>query len=252
MSGYIFAIGGGNKIDQNIFKTMLTKSKNKNVLLINDASTYTFTNHTQKAINYFNKYSNVKINIIKLANTNLNIDQTLFNHGIIYFTGGNQTHLLNNINKINGKQNINISKLLINYLSKGGVVGGTSAGASILGSYMPTGGIDSKKQFEYYIGKTKLTNKIHSTKPALGLLNMIIDQHFSEKNRHLRGIDMTLRHKMPLIGLDENTAMYIKYNSNKMHKLGLNNVFLYDGSNARFNKYNNKIIVTNFKKYNII
>ena len=42
MSGYIFAIGGGNNLDTSIFKKMINVSKNKKVLLITDASTYLY------------------------------------------------------------------------------------------------------------------------------------------------------------------------------------------------------------------
>jgi hypothetical protein len=67
MTGYIFAIGGGNDLDINIFRKMVDKSRNNRVLLITDASTYAFTNHSKKATEYFTFFDKIKVSKIKIG-----------------------------------------------------------------------------------------------------------------------------------------------------------------------------------------
>ena len=254
MNGYIFAIGGGNNIDINIFKEMLKKSKNNNVLLITDASTYAFTNHSGKASKSFNQFNNININKRKLNNIkNLNeLNELLDHHGIIYFTGGFQSYLGNKINHFNKKNKIDIRKYLIKYLKNGGIIGGTSAGASILGKYMPNGMVSGFRNNRLYLGNMPLDNKVYSIEKGLNILPFIIDQHFSEKKRHSRGINMAVDNRMPLLGIDENTAIYIQYGSNIVNKIGPNSVTLYDGSKIKFRKNRDFIQIHGFNKYKML
>ena len=128
---------------------------------------------------------------------------------------------------------------------KGGIIGGTSAGASILGRLMPTGFNSGIRNNNYYLGKKKIGKNIQKVEYSLDLLPYIIDQHFSEKKRHDRGIGMAIDNKMKLIGIDENTAFYQKYNYNNIYKLGRNNITIYDGRNAKFKSKDNKLYITN-------
>lgn len=245
MTGYIFAIGGGNDIDINIFRRMLDKSRNKRVLLITDASTYAFTNHTKKAIEYFIFFDKVKVSKIKISKVKSpdELVQQIYSNGIVYFTGGHQSYLLYHINKFKNKFDIDLRMIFSQYLIKGGIVGGTSAGASILGTLMPTGKTTGKRKFNYYLGNKKLNNNVHKVEYALGLLPYIIDQHFTENNRHERGMGMAIDNRMKLVGIDENTAIYQKFNSNKMFTIGSNKVTVYDGINIKFKLDDKKIYI---------
>ncbi len=247
MSGYIFAIGGGNNLDTSIFKKMIDVSKNKKVLLITDASTYAFTKHEKKTKKYFNKFNDISISSIKISDVKSNREllSKINSNGIIYFTGGYQSNLLKEINKFNQRYNIELRSIFKEYLLKGGIIGGTSAGASILGRLMPTGFNSGIRNNNYYLGKKKIGKNIQKVEYSLDLLPYIIDQHFSEKKRHDRGIGMAIDNKMKLIGIDENTAFYQKYNSNNIYKLGRNKITIYDGRNAKFKSKDNKLYITN-------
>ncbi|CUU03023.1 cyanophycinase [Armatimonadetes bacterium GBS] len=81
--------------------------------------------------------------------------------------------------------------------ARGGVVGGTSAGASLMGALMPTGEQSSEKP---------LTKGGCTLAPALGLLpNAIVDQHFLKRHRLLRLLCALMENPTLIgIGVDEN------------------------------------------------
>jgi cyanophycinase len=85
-------------------------------------------------------------------------------------------------------------------LERGGVVGGTSAGASILGSYLVRGDTRSN---ELVMGD-------HSV--GFGFLrNVGIDQHVLTRNRHFDLIELVeARPELLGLGIDENTALVIE------------------------------------------
>jgi cyanophycinase len=78
---------------------------------------------------------------------------------------------------------------------KGGAVGGTSAGASLIGDWMPTGAGDLEK----------LIFDSAETAPGLGLLSrVVIDSHFLVRQRPQRLLDMVLSHpERTGLGVDE-------------------------------------------------
>ena len=252
--GYIFAIGGGNNVDKKIFKKMYELSNNNNILIITDASTNTKSNHLEKTLKWFNQFKNIKPTIknIKLKDTKTItvLKEYINNSGIIYFTGGHQIDLLNSIQYINKKFNISFRNILINFLKNGGILSGTSAGASIIGYKMPTGEIISKRRIPIYIKNNnliKVDDNKYYIKKSLNLVPFLIDQHFTENNRHTRGISTAIDNKLKIVGIDENTGFYIKYGSIKLNKIGPNNITIYDGRNINIKKKDNLFIVSNLK-----
>jgi cyanophycinase len=81
-------------------------------------------------------------------------------------------------------------------LARGGVVGGTSAGASLMGTRMPTG--DHAPEGDLKVGASP-------TAPAIGALpNAIVDQHFLKRQRLPRLLCALLEHPSLIgIGVDE-------------------------------------------------
>jgi hypothetical protein len=80
-------------------------------------------------------------------------------------------------------------------LARGGVIAGTSAGASIMGNLMITGG-----------------NPVARVGEGFGLLpGVVIDQHFSQRNRLDRLLGVLVAHPGYVgLGIDENTAVVIE------------------------------------------
>jgi len=81
-------------------------------------------------------------------------------------------------------------------LARGGVVGGTSAGASLMGTRMPTG--DHAPDGDLKVGASP-------TAPAIGVLpNALVDQHFLKRQRLPRLLCALLEHPSLIgIGVDE-------------------------------------------------
>jgi cyanophycinase len=118
-------------------------------------------------------------------------------------------------------------KELAALLDRGGVVGGSSAGASILASFMVRG--DTKSN-EKMIGD-------HTV--GLGFLkNAAIDQHLLRRNRQFDMLEVIDKHPQLLgIGLDEDTAIVVQ--GDQFDVIGQSYVVVYShkpvvGANGRF------------------
>jgi cyanophycinase len=101
-------------------------------------------------------------------------------------------------------------------LDRGGVIGGSSAGASIQGSYLVRG--DSRTNRKVMGDHVK----------GFGLLkNVAIDQHLIARNRHFDLIPVIEQHPELLgIGIDEDTAIVVQ--RDKFQVIGQSVVAIYD------------------------
>ncbi len=110
----------------------------------------------------------------------------------VWIPGGDQNRFM---------ERLGSHKLLIQAIrevyERGGVVGGTSAGASLMGALMPTGEQSSEMP---------LTRGGCTLAPALGLLpKAIVDQHFLKRQRVLRLLCALIENPHLVgIGIDEN------------------------------------------------
>jgi cyanophycinase len=117
--------------------------------------------------------------------------------GCVFFTGGDQVRITS---RLGGTP---LDAAVRELYHRGGVVAGTSAGASAMSEVMLIGG-----QGEH---TTKIRNSLHMA-PGLGLLpGVIIDQHFAERGRLNRLVGAVAQNPRMLgIGLDENTAIVVE------------------------------------------
>ena len=109
-------------------------------------------------------------------------------------------------------------KALHRLLKRGGVVAGSSAGATIQGSYLIRG---DKETNTIFIGKHK---------QGFGFLkNAAIDQHLLARNRHFDMFEL-LNKKPELlgIGIDENTGIIVR--GSTFEVVGESYVAIYDGT----------------------
>jgi cyanophycinase len=112
-------------------------------------------------------------------------------------------------------------------LDRGGVIGGSSAGATIQGSYLARG--DTRTN----------TIMMGDHEEGFGFLkNTAIDQHVLKRNRHFDLIPVIQAHPELLgIGLDENTAIVVQ--GDRVQVMGESYVLIYDnqkmvGEGGRF------------------
>lgn len=96
-------------------------------------------------------------------------------------------------------------------LERGGAVGGTSAGASLMGARMPTG--DHSPEGELKVGASPLA-------PALGLIpNAVVDQHFLKRQRLPRLLCAVLENPTLLgIGVDEDAWAMVQDGKLTVHR----------------------------------
>lgn len=139
----------------------------------------------------------------------------------VFFAGGRQWRLADSY------LDTLTHKTLAEVLARGGVVGGSSAGASILSSFMVRG--DTKSN-ERMIGD-------HTV--GLGFLkNAAIDQHLLRRNRQFDMLEVIDKHPNLLgIGLDEDTAIVVE--GDRFDVIGQSYVVIYSntpvaGANGRF------------------
>ncbi len=114
-------------------------------------------------------------------------------HGVFFF-GGRQWRL------VDAYAGTRTETEIRNVLERGGVIGGSSAGASIQGSFLVRGDTESN---EIMMGDHQV---------GFGYLrNVGIDQHVLRRNRQFDLVEVVQAHPELLgIGLDENTAIVVR------------------------------------------
>jgi cyanophycinase len=138
--------------------------------------------------------------------------------GGVWFEGGRQFHLWDSYG------GTKTEKAFHDVLARGGVIGGSSAGASIIGSFMVRGAPSSNNMIMYYPGYEK----------GFGFLrNTGVDQHVVARER-LPDLADSIIPKFPtLLGIseDEGTAWVIKGDTGTI--IGRSKAFVY-GANVTF------------------
>jgi cyanophycinase len=133
----------------------------------------------------------------------------------VFFSGGRQWRLAD------AYLNTRTQRELQALLDRGGVIGGSSAGATILGSFLVRG--DSKGN-ELMIGDHVV---------GFGFLrNSAIDQHLLRRNRQFDLVDVIATHTELLgIGIDENTAIVVE--GDRFDVIGQGYVAIYDAKHPK-------------------
>lgn len=129
----------------------------------------------------------------------------------VWFNGGRQWRF------VDAYMGTKAEELFRGVLARGGVIGGSSAGASIQSQYMPRGSP---------LGNLDMLAEGYER--GLGFLpGTAIDQHFTQRKRHR---DMSgLAHRYPQllgIGIDESTAIVVR--QQRAEVIGRGKVFFYD------------------------
>jgi cyanophycinase len=137
----------------------------------------------------------------------------------VFFTGGDQLRITT---RLGGTA---LSERIEKIYRQGGIIAGTSAGATALGEMMLVGSPSE--------GICRLSD-IQMT-PGLGLAkNMIIDQHFSERGRIRRLLGAVAENPRMLgIGVDEDTAVVVE-SDGTFHAVGSGAVYVVDGHDLSY------------------
>jgi cyanophycinase len=134
----------------------------------------------------------------------------------VFFTGGDQLKITSQIGDTPTFSRIQ------EIFEQGGVIAGTSAGASVMSETMlVTNGSDTSAPIRSALLMA----------PGLGFASdMLIDQHFSERGRMARLISAISRHPRVLgVGIDEDTALILE-RERSFRVLGAGGVYVVDAS----------------------
>ena len=141
------------------------------------------------------------------------ISQLFEDAGAVYFSGGDQLRITT---KLGGSTLIDECKKL---LARGGTVGGTSAGAAMMGEMMLVGGENTES---HKVGNWMMA-------PGIGFArDIIVDQHFAQRGRIGRLLGaIALNPGVLGIGIDENTSVVLE--GSKFRVMGAGAVYVIDG-----------------------
>lgn len=136
----------------------------------------------------------------------------------VFFCGGDQLKITA---ELGGTL---VSERIREIYGRGGLVAGTSAGASVMSETMMVAGPGVSS---FRIGSAALTA------PGLGLVkNLIIDQHFAERGRIGRLLGAVAQNPKYLgIGIDENTAVVME-RADRLYVIGSGAVYVVDAHEA--------------------
>jgi len=207
--GHLLIIGGGSKPPEAL-KEFVALSNDGPILVITSASGFPEESGAamlNQLIEAGAKNAQwLHIDSPEIANAD-SIVTKIESSTAIFFMGGVQERLMQRLGGT--RSEVEILKL---YFEKGGVIGGTSAGAA-----------DTTDAF------VSIQAKNIETKNGFGFLdNVIIDQHFVARKRHNRLISLVLEiPKLVGIGIDEGTAILV-YPDNKIRVFGKGSVIIYD------------------------
>ncbi|WP_033956948.1 cyanophycinase [Psychroserpens jangbogonensis] len=217
-NGTLIAIGGGKLSDTNIMTEFrkLAGGDSAKIVVIPTAFVRNNEIDTMLLKTNFKKYGIPNFTILHtsdstMANTDDFVKPIKEATGI-YFTGGRHWRIADSY------LNTKVHQELLNLLDRGGVIAGSSAGATIQGSYLARG--DTKN------------NQIMMGDHEVGfgfISNITIDQHVLARNRQFDMFTI-LKNKPELlgIGIDESTAIVVK--GDILEVIGKSYVIIYDQS----------------------
>ena len=141
----------------------------------------------------------------------------------VFFTGGDQLKITSQVG------DTPLYSRVQEIFEQGGVVAGTSAGASAMSETML---VANNGEASYRIKSALLMA------PGLGLAQyMVIDQHFSERGRMARLIGAVTQNPRVLgVGIDEDTALILERNR-EFRVLGAGAVYVVDASKSTYSNF---------------
>lgn len=144
----------------------------------------------------------------------------------VFFLGGDQSDLTRDM------LGTRLLQKVFEIYYRGGVVGGSSAGAAVMSEVMITGNeLLNKDSSSAFISIQK--GNIETAKGFGFIKSAIIDQHFLKRKRHNRLITLMCEHPDLLgIAIDESTAIIVNPDET-FEVLGNNQVLIYDPTESK-------------------
>ena len=213
--GKLMIVGGGaaNPLIEQFVE--LAGGKNAKIVVIPTAGTQDIFEEDYYLIKLIEELGAQSVELIhtrdpKIANTEEFVHPIKEATGI-WFAGGRQWRL------VDAYMNTKVVEECRNLLERDGIIGGSSAGATIQGSYLARGDTASN------------TVMMGSHQEGFAFVkNVAIDQHLLARNRQFDMFEILDKHPALLgIGLDESTAILVE--DDQFEVLGKSYVAVYDG-----------------------
>ncbi len=229
-NGTLIIVGGGNLAGTGIMETFINKAGGPTAKIIVVPTAGGNKDQSGKWIVY--KEEQVIAPWVKLGATDVHMlhthdpkeadteefAKTLRDAKAVWFNGGRQW------NCVDSYMNTLTYREFHNVLARGGVIGGSSAGATIQGDYLVRGAIAGSD-----IVMTPEPEHEHGFK---FLSNVAIDQHINTRNRWDDLLPVTKKYKDFLgIGLSEGTAIIV--NKDRFEVMGKWKVAIWDNTHPR-------------------
>ena len=214
-------IAGGNLHDTSVFNLFirLAGGPEASVVIIPTAADDSFFDEDSAMIRLERRYHRLGFKNITILHTRdpgeamtKSFAEPITTARGVWFPGGRQWRLADSyLNTLTHRE-------LNNLLSRGGVIGGSSAGATIQGSFLARGDTQAN------------TIMAGDHLEGLSLIeNVAIDQHLLARNRHFDMFEiLELYPDLLGIGLDENTAIHVT--GDTFEVIGRSYVAIYDQS----------------------
>jgi cyanophycinase len=194
IAGALVIVGGGGMPDTIRDRFLeLAGGKKGRLVVIPTASEQADLNQIYRGFNYWRSQGLASVSMLNTLDPKKANDpafvKPLKEATAAWLGGGDQTRLAN------AYRGTAVEKELRRLLARGGVIGGTSAGASVMSSVMITGGNPHARVGE-----------------GFGLLpDVVIDQHFQNRKRLKRLLGVLEKHPRCLgLGIDEQTAVVVR------------------------------------------
>jgi cyanophycinase len=214
VKGSLVVVGGGTLSDS-IYQEVITRAAGGSIVVIPTADEATVYDQNAAGAAAFRRLGASKVTVLHTLNKTV-ADTDAFiaplrNASAVWFGGGRQWRL---VDAYGGTKTEAAFKAV---LDRGGVIGGSSAGASIQGSFLARG--------------DTATNQILVGDHTVGfgyLRNVAIDQHVLVRGRIFDMFDiLKVRPELLGFGCDENTAFVVDGDS--AHVIGASYCVIYDG-----------------------
>lgn len=234
-NGSLVIVGGAMR-DTTISNTFieLAGGKDANIVVVPTAGTDTVTQEMMdRSKEYWTSRGVVNVTVLHTKDRDLADSEEFVapirNASGVWFTGGRQWRIADSYLGTLTQREFEA------VLERGGVIGGSSAGATIQGSYLARG--DTKAN----------TIMMGDHEEGFAFINNVaIDQHLLKRNRQFDLVEILIAHPGLLgIGLDENTAIVVQ--GSEFEVIGKSLVAIYD--TKLWMEYNDSTVLRNGGKF---
>jgi cyanophycinase len=228
--GYLFIIGGGER-DEPLMRRFiaLAKAFDTGKIVVFTMATSVPEEVRQSTLAEYERYGVKDVAVYHLTREEAlkpDAPKILDGAGGVFFTGGDQAKLTGVL------LGTPILARIHEVYEKGGVIGGTSAGAAVQSEFMITGN-EKRTNNEEGTWEVILAGDVEHTEGFGFVKNAVIDQHFVTRRRHNRLIAVVLENPSLVgVGIEESTAVLVRPGG-KYEVLGEGQVIIYDARHAK-------------------